>query len=671
MEERYYLAFHRISEIVDEKILSDRLQGFFADEAEFILFITKIYELKKNDELCKHNIEELRAINHRAYEWKVDITYANCLCAEEAYLCALDAEIKAMIPYAYEGDMFNLVIRMELFLEFYSAYLCAKEEGNEHPEQAVLKDLLFYYVNDYTYDAYEEKVRNNVTLEEDFATRLILNEDVTDIKTLYLFGEYVTDVEEDTLKHVANLPYETLKKMADTFTEGYRIGFIATNKDLSIKKTVAIRYSLGFEPMIKIAIENFRDMGLKPTFTRASFNLLKGRGVVKNGYQGACPSRQYDYEHKDDAALFLDSRLATIKVEALKSAYEKYKKEASFYAGPAVMEVFGEAAPEYVTVPMAPVLSAEQQKLKVKITSESMNVQNEYIKEEERSFTIISFPTPQIGPEFTKIFDEVVTINTLDYKLYQRIQQTMIDTLDKGDYVIVKGCGENKTNLKVSLHKLANPDKETIFENCVADVNIPVGEVFTSPVLKGTEGILHVKKVFLNGLEYKDFMLTITDGVVTEYTCKNFPTEEENKKYIKDNVLFAHDTLPMGEFAIGTNTTAYTMARKYNIEDKMPILIAEKTGPHFAFGDTCYSLCEEVRVYNPDGKEIVAKENDFSLLRHEDPLKAYFNCHTDVTIPYDELSEISVVTMEGEVITIIEDGKFTLSGTEELNQALM
>ena len=27
--------------------------------------------------------------------------------------------------------------------------------------------------------------------------------------------------------------------------------------------------------------------------------------------------------------------------------------------------------------------------------------------------------------------------------------------------------------------------KESLFENCVADVNIPVGEVFTSPVLKG------------------------------------------------------------------------------------------------------------------------------------------------------------------------------------------
>ena len=47
--------------------------------------------------------------------------------------------------------------------------------------------------------------------------------------------------------------------------------------------------------------------------------------------------------------------------------------------------------------------------------------------------------------------------------------------------------------------------------------------------------------------------------------------------------------------------------RKYGIEDKMPILIAEKTGPHFAVGDTCYSWSEDIRVYNPNGKEIIAK----------------------------------------------------------------
>jgi hypothetical protein len=109
--------------------------------------------------------------------------------------------------------------------------------------------------------------------------------------------------------------------------------------------------------------------------------------------------------------------------------------------------------------------------------------------------------------------------------------------------------------------------------------------------------------------------------------------------------------------------------RKYGIEDKMPILIAEKTGPHFAVGDTCYSHEEDVKSYNFDGKEITAKENEVSALRCEDMEKAYFNCHTDITIPYDELGELSVVTKDNDVIPIIVEGRFVLPGTEALNEA--
>jgi len=165
-------------------------------------------------------------------------------------------------------------------------------------------------------------------------------------------------------------------------------------------------------------------------------------------------------------------------------------------------------------------------------------------------------------------------------------------------------------------------------------------------------------------------MLIFKDGKITDYSCANFDTEEEGRKLIAENVLYHHETLPMGEFAIGTNTTAYRMGRKYGIEDRLPILIAEKTGPHFAVGDTCYSHAEDVEVYNADGKEIIARDNEISLLRKSEPEKAYFQCHTDITIPYDELGALYGVTAEGERMEIIRDGRFVLPGTEELNKAL-
>ena len=112
------------------------------------------------------------------------------------------------------------------------------------------------------------------------------------------------------------------------------------------------------------------------------------------------------------------------------------------------------------------------------------------------------------------------------------------------------------------------------------------------------------------------------------------------------------------------------MAQKYHIQDKLPILIAEKMGPHFAVGDTCYSWSEDTAVFNPDGREIVARDNEVSILRKEDPGKAYMGCHTDITIPYEELEYIRVITRDGREISIIENGKFALLGTEELNLPL-
>ena len=366
--------------------------------------------------------------------------------------------------------------------------------------------------------------------------------------------------------------------------------------------------------------------------------------------------------------MFLDKMYCSRKLEVMHTAFEKYKKEARGYAGPAVVETFGEPDFEPVNKAENLKLTEEQNALLVDHRTQMGQLQRQYIIEEERSFTIIAFPLPTIGDCFEELFRETIRINTLDYKKYQRIQQTIIDALDQADHCEIKGYHGNHTDLTVNLWKLKDPAKETIFENCVADVNIPVGEVFTSPVLTGTNGVLHVTKVFLNGLEYKNLEIVFENGKIKEYSCTNFATEEENKAFIKENILFRHKTLPIGEFAIGTNTTAYVVAKRLGVEAKMPILIAEKMGPHFAVGDTCYSHAEDVKVYNPDGKEIVARENEVAKLRNVNPAKAYFNCHTDITIPYDELALLAAVKADGERIVIIRDGRFVLPGTEELNE---
>ena len=682
--ERLELAFLRIREIPGEDWQGEALQPwreYFTAVTKFLLLIEDNRKFLEQDGLKMATLEELQQRNHALYEDILPENYENSF-ANPAYavkmlgeefgvlVSFLYTEMRSLIGFTYEGRLDELVIRMELFSEVYAAFVYEQQENHKLPTYAAIREILYWFVSDYADVAAEERVREMVCPENNFAAAILRTADFTDLRYLYAYGEYVGENELKMAEFMNSLPEETIHTMADTYTEGYRIGFEVTGKDLSKKAVVDVRYQLGFERMMRRALENFEKMGLQPVIYRAASSILYNPSIYKNGFYSVSPNRQYEFDHKDDKALFLDKMYCSRKLEVMHTAFEKYKKEARGYAGPAVVETFGEKEFEPVNKPESLKMTDEQSALLVENRTQMGQLQRQYIIEEERSFTSIAFPIPEVGDCFEELFRETIQINTLDYKKYQRIQQTIIDALDQSDHCEIKGCNGNHTDLKVNLWKLKNPAKETIFENCVADVNIPVGEVFTSPVLEGTNGVLHVTRVFLNGLEYKDLEITFENGKIQNYNCANFATEEENKAFIKENILFRHKTLPLGEFAIGTNTTAYVAAKKLGVESKMPILIAEKMGPHFAVGDTCYSHAEEVKVYNPDGKEIVARDNEVAALRSVNPSKAYFNCHTDITIPYDELAELTAVKKDGGRIAIIKNGKFVLPGTEELNEPL-
>lgn len=674
--ERYMLSIERIRRITEEETTEVLYRDYFRKVSEFILKINEIRERMQDKPFEQCTLDELKKENESIYADVVgdqyDTSYANPAYAVSLFgeeigqlLSFLYTELRGEIAYMYEQQVEYLAICNELFIEIYNCF-----EGTLAPDYKELKEIVYWYASDYCDVFVADRIEEQLNPECSFAADIVTKSNLNDLRYLYQYGEYVSENEWKTAEHLNALPQKTIDQMADVYTEGYRIGFVNAGIDLSKKSVVNIRYTLGFERVIKKAIENFEKMGLRPTIYRAAVSVLTKRQHYKVGYYGAIANKQYEYDHRQDQGLFLDKKFLERKLDVMKNAYEKYKELAGEHAGPAVMEIFGEEPFAPVQKPESVVLTEKQEKLSVLFDSKSGQLTNQYIKGDERSFTIVAYPVPEIGVQYKEIFDEVIRINTLDANVYKNVQQALIDALDKGEYVHILGKDKNETDLKVQLYRLSDPAKETIFENCVADVNIPVGEVFTSPVLEGTNGVLNVSKVYLNELQYRDLKITFEDGKITEYTCSNFEDEEQSKKYIKSNILHNHDTLPLGEFAIGTNTTAYVVAKKYQIEDKMPILIAEKMGPHFAVGDTCYSWSEENKLYNPDGKEIVAKDNSVSILRKEDVSKAYFQCHTDITIPYEELEEIAVVTEKGERIVLLKDGHFVLSGTEILNEPL-
>ncbi|MBO4863360.1 MAG: aminopeptidase [Eubacterium sp.] len=704
--ERYCLALDRIREIPDEVKAAPAGGGydyldFFVKKAEWITNCLDGLHNISIDTIKDYSVNDLARINSSIYKdisEDYDTSYSNPNYSEDklgiygqilSFVSAELMTLPSLIMYVKsediaETDISKVTYLLELFLYLYGLF-----NSDEKPTLKELESAVYYYAFDYIEEIAEDRLRENTfPNERSVGNRIIREADITDPSYLYLYGDYISDTEVSISSYLASLPEERILDIAKTFCGGFRRGFDVMGVNFEGKRYVNIRYHIGMERIVRAAVGLFSEMGLEPVLNRSTSSRLVRKGTVKTGFESTSPNMQFEFDHRMDDSFFMDKRFIQRRVDATREAYEKIKEDIKHYAGPAVIESFGEALFSPVVKDSAPLYSDEATRINVELYSKLGALSNEYLPGDEYSFTIIAFPLPDIGDDFEEIFNETMVINTLDNDKYIKIQQSIIDVLDKADHARVIGMNGNQTDMSVKLRHLENPDKETEFENCTADVNIPLGEVFTSPVLKGTHGTLNVKSSYLNGYTFKNLTIRFEDGVVTDYTCdleedssdkealdknsaEKITSDENAKKYIKNNILFNHETLPIGEFAIGTNTYAYSMAVKYDILEKLPILIVEKTGPHFALGDTCYSHAEDHAVFNPDGKEIICRENDFSLLRHTEPEKAYFNCHTDITIPYNELGLLTAVMPDGTEVDIIKDGRFVLEGTEELNEALM
>lgn len=671
IRERYELALERIKMIREEHTVSAELQDYFIQAANVVEAATEYLDF----DYRQYSMEKLEAGNQRLYgELQAEAyekSYANPQYAEKQLgnngkvLSFLYTELLSLHRYARESRCSELTIHMELLIEIYNLY-----ENQDAFDIREVQKAIYYFYYDYCDVLVPDRTQEMYDARLDRYVQLVEQADLSDLRYLYGYGEAISTNEIRTAQYMNQLSQEEIDRLAFVYTDGYREGFEIAGIDLSKKKYVNLHYAVGQERMIRAAIRQFRELGLEPIIFLPAVSRLNQRQNRRNGVVATPVNRQYDYDHRYDEGIYLDSALMERKLEVLEQSYETYREFMQGYAGPAVVETFGEAPFEPIEKPESIALTKKQQDLTVEYTAQAGRLVNRYINRETYSFTIIAYPSPEIGNEFEEIFRETTKINTLDKKLYRTIQEVMINELNQAEFVRVQGIGKNRTDMKVMMHIMEHPERETNFENCLADVNIPVGEVFTSPRLTGTEGCLNVSEVYLNDLKFVDLELHFKDGKITDYTCGNFDQEEANIRFVKENLLQNRETLPIGEFAIGTNTTAYVMANRYQIVYKLPILIVEKMGPHFAVGDTCYSYSEENRLFNPDGKEIVAKDNECSILRKEDERKAYFHCHTDITIPYAEIGSIRSVHADGTEVEIMRNGRFVLPGTEELNRPL-
>lgn len=646
-----------------ERGFREKMFWYVKSQGEFLLMLTRMEEKWNSQFYQTASLAELKQDHEKLFgdlsaeqysKCYANPTYTVSLFGKELgpVLAALAKIMKDAIEDAYCHRRFALADLIEFFMDMQKKLL----HGQVRAEGVTL--ALKQYMMQQLEPRTEMRFHKDYNVSNAGWTDLVMLEDLLQPYYLYQFGLPVSEQEEKLREFFAALPQEKIHQMAYATANGFKKGFERDNKEMKKKNTAALYYPMGMERMVKKTMEILKnEMGIEPFIA----------GIITAG-----TNQQYVYDHRFDVSLYLDEEYCLHYKEYISKLVLENEALLQGYGGPVVIESFGE-------LPFVPVMKIENLKMDQKqseLWSEMLQHKEQQLyqigKLAESSYTMIAFPVPAIGDKFEEIFHELIEINCNEQDYLAKAQHSLIGTLDRGIAVQIRGRGENETDLRVALQPIQSPKKQTNFFNCMADVNIPAGEVFTSPQLNGTNGLLHVEKAYLNGVCYENLKIQFEDGYVTEYGCSNFEDPQQAKQFVYENLLHPHDTLPMGEFAIGTNTQAYCVAKKYDIMNILPILIVEKIGPHFAIGDTCYAYEEEQAVFNPmDRKEITAKDNERSILRKTEPEKAYTQKHIDITLPMDAIGRMNVVKSSGDEIDLIREGRFVLIGTDLLNAPIM
>lgn len=158
LKERYELAMERIEQIKDEHILPAIWDAYFVEEAAFL-------------ESVKEDGPQRGEVNMK----NTDSTYMQTIFGEEygPLLAAVAEEMRSMVAPAEEEYAEEMVIRPELFVELYGACVCEWQESGRMPGYETLKEIVYWYVSDYTDIIMERQFRERMASQEGSKTECI------------------------------------------------------------------------------------------------------------------------------------------------------------------------------------------------------------------------------------------------------------------------------------------------------------------------------------------------------------------------------------------------------------------------------------------------------------------------------------------------------------------
>ncbi|MBE5957222.1 MAG: leucyl aminopeptidase, partial [Lachnospiraceae bacterium] len=297
MEERYSLSLGRIRELAENPEIAAPYDDYFRQMALFLLKMDGLYQWVKGGHMKEASRETLEGWNEDLYKDIMPLHY-ECSYANPDFsvamlgdqfgriLSLLYTELRGEIVYAYEQRLFNLVILNELFLEVYSIM------KDENPSYRQVKEAIYWFFSDYSEVTVRERIGEQFDKEGNYAIEIIMNADLTDLRYLYAYGEYISENEIKMAEYMNSLSEEQIHDLAFTYTDGYREGFSVMGIDISKKRLVEIRYQIGMERMIREAIKQFKAINLDTVVYRNAVSAMHRNPKGRVGYVSTSPNRQ-------------------------------------------------------------------------------------------------------------------------------------------------------------------------------------------------------------------------------------------------------------------------------------------------------------------------------------------------------------------------------------------
>lgn len=332
MEERYELTIERIMRITGEETVGEPYRKYFSHVANFLLRIHDIKESMQESARRRMQKEHLDAEMNMLYQDVLleyyEKSFANPEYAAKElgkelgpFLSALYAELRGEISYIYAGRMEYITILNELFVEIYNQF-----EGEELPDIRTLKEIFYWYASDYCDVFAADRVREEIdpTMSE-AALRVITESDLSDLRYLYQFGEYISEKEWNRAVRINAMSQEEVDVIVQNI--------ITTLQDDIVEGcTLGIKLIPGMERIFREVIKILQAQAVKVMIKRNAVSVITRNGSENNIFS------QYEYDHRHDIGLFLGKRFVERKVEVMRTTFEQNRKMAERFAGVLILK---------------------------------------------------------------------------------------------------------------------------------------------------------------------------------------------------------------------------------------------------------------------------------------------------------------------------------------------